>query len=60
VTEGYLEDGTTFEVDGLKASLAENGALSLSDRLAAVVGRVKRGDDALRDDLTILGVEDVR
>jgi phosphoserine phosphatase RsbU/P len=60
VTEGYLEDGTTFEVEGLKATLAENGALTLSKRLEAVVGRVKRGEDALRDDLTILGVEDVR
>ena len=60
VTEGYLDDGTTFEVEGLMASLTENGGLALADRLDAVVGKVKRGDDALRDDVTILGVEDVR
>ena len=60
LTEGYLEDGATFEVEGLKASITENGGLALSDRLDAVIGRVKRGDDALRDDVTILGIEDVR
>ena len=60
VTEGYLEDGTTFEVEGLKAAIAENRSLALADRLDAVVGHVKRGDRALRDDLPILGVEDVR
>ena len=58
VTEGYVEGGATFEVEGLKASIRENTALPLSRRLERVIARVSQGEGELRDDLTILAVED--
>lgn len=58
VTEGYLPDGTTLEVDGLKAMLEEARDSSLRERLAAVVSRLDPGDGDLRDDLTILAIDD--
>lgn len=57
VTEGYLEDGTTLEVEGLKSLIARLDGLGLTDRLEAIVARLDRGD-ALRDDVTVLVVED--
>ena len=58
VTEGYLDDGTTLEVDGLKALLEEARDRSLRERLATVVSRLDPGDGALRDDVTILAIDD--
>ena len=58
VTEGYLDDGTTLEVDGLKAMLEEARDRGLRERLAAIVARLDPGDGALRDDLTILAIDD--
>ncbi len=60
VTEGYLANGETLGVDGFKAVIRELEALPLAERLDAIVGRFDRGDVGLRDDLTILAVEDRR
>jgi len=58
VTEGYLDDGTTLEVDGLKAMLEEARESSLRERLLAIVARLDPAKGALRDDLTILAIDD--
>ena len=58
VTEGYLDDGTTLEVDGLKALLDEVRECTLKERLAAIVARLDPGEGALRDDLTVLAIDD--
>ena len=58
MTEGYLDDGTTLEVDGLKALLDEVRECTLKERLAAIVARLDPGEGALRDDLTVLAIDD--
>lgn len=58
VTEGYLEDGSEFQVDGLKKFIADNGMLTAPERLEAIVSRIDCGGRALRDDLTLLVIED--
>jgi sigma-B regulation protein RsbU (phosphoserine phosphatase) len=58
VTEGYLEDGSELEVEGFKALIRDNAALDTSGRLEAVISLIKRGDTALRDDLTVLAIDD--
>ena len=58
VTEGFLEDGSPLEVDGMKALIEENSSLPADERLQAVVGRLLREDEALHDDLTILAIDD--
>lgn len=56
VTEGALEDGTTFRVEGIKSLLTENACLPPADRLNAVVARLRRANKPLRDDVTLLVV----
>ncbi len=58
VTEGYLEDGRELEVGGFKELIRENSKLNVSGRLDAVIDRIDRGDEALRDDLTVLAIDD--
>ncbi len=58
VTEGYLEDGRELEVEGFKALIRENADKDVNGRLDAVIDRVDRGDEALRDDLTLLAIDD--
>ncbi|MCG8512396.1 MAG: SpoIIE family protein phosphatase, partial [Rhodospirillales bacterium] len=58
VTEGYVEEGQTLEVEGLKAILDANAEVPTADRLNAVVDRLRRAGHALRDDLTLLAVND--
>ena len=58
VTEGYLEDGSALEVDGLKALLQDNRKAGAARCLEAVISRIDRGEGELRDDLTILGIDD--
>ncbi|MBL4690095.1 MAG: SpoIIE family protein phosphatase, partial [Rhodospirillales bacterium] len=58
VTEGYLEDGSELEVEGFKALIRANAALDTSGRLEAVISLIKRVDTALRDDLTVLAIDD--
>ncbi len=60
VTEGYLEDGRELEVEGFKELIRKNADLSVAGRLEAVVNLVDRGDAALRDDLTVLAIDDAK
>ncbi|MCW8969835.1 MAG: PP2C family protein-serine/threonine phosphatase, partial [Rhodospirillales bacterium] len=58
VTEGRLADGNTLEVEGLKEILAVTSGLSLAERLNVVSERFGSGGAELRDDVTIIGIED--
>lgn len=58
LTEGYLEDGSELEVEGFKAVIRENANLDAAARLDAVIKLIDRGDVALRDDLTVLAIDD--
>ncbi len=60
VTEGYLEDGTVLEVEGLQALIRDSAGLGVAERLDAVVARLGGDRRALRDDLTMLAVQDTR
>ncbi len=57
VTEGYARDGRPLAIEGLMQVLRENAELPLPARLDAVVARLDHGPGALRDDVTILGVD---
>ncbi len=58
VTEGYIEGGETLEVEGLKAMLDANADMPAADRLNAVISRIRQTAGPLRDDLTLLAVND--
>ncbi|MEE8141390.1 MAG: SpoIIE family protein phosphatase, partial [Alphaproteobacteria bacterium] len=60
VTEGYTDGGAPLEVEGLKALIRKNAALTLAGRVDAVINRLRHGTGALRDDLTVLAIEDRR
>jgi phosphoserine phosphatase RsbU/P len=56
-TEGTLEDGSMFEVEGVEKLLVENRNQPLAFRLQSVVNAVNRGEGPLHDDITILGLD---
>jgi len=58
VTEGYLEDGSEMEVEGLQKILVDNSDQPTGERLSEVVKRVNLDGTKLRDDITILAVDD--
>ncbi len=58
VTEGYLEDGRELEVEGFMDLIRKNAHLDASGRLDVVINMIKRADTALRDDLTVLAIDD--
>jgi phosphoserine phosphatase RsbU/P len=58
VTEGYLADGSEMEVDGLTDILIAGKELPPGVRLAEVVEKIDLGSGPLRDDITILAVDD--
>jgi len=58
VTEGYLEDGSEFGAEGLMTLLTDMAGAPAADRLDAVTTRINRDNVALRDDLTLLVVDD--
>lgn len=58
VTEGYIEEGVTLEVEGVKDLLTANAGLSAPERLEKIIERISGTDLPLRDDLTILSVDD--
>ena len=60
VTEGYADDGAPLEVEGLKALIRKNDSLTLAGRVDAVISCLKQGAEALRDDVTMLAIEDRR
>ena len=58
VTEGYLADGSELGVEGAKELLHKHRLDDLGSRLETVISGVRGGAVTLRDDLTILGVDD--
>lgn len=60
LTEAKTEDGCMLGTEGVQVLLARHRALSAPDRLEAVVADVAKNGLALRDDLTMLVVEDRR
>jgi sigma-B regulation protein RsbU (phosphoserine phosphatase) len=58
VTEGYVEDERTLGVEGLKGILDASLRMPVADRLHAVIARLRRSGRPLRDDLTLLAVND--
>jgi sigma-B regulation protein RsbU (phosphoserine phosphatase) len=60
VTEGYIEEGVTLELEGVMKMLTENTALTAPQRLEKIIERITSTDLPLRDDLTMLAVDDHR
>ncbi|MBL6931361.1 MAG: SpoIIE family protein phosphatase [Rhodospirillales bacterium] len=58
VTEGYLEDGSELEADGLKKILIDTAGEPAATRLKTVIDCINRENVALRDDLTLLAIDD--
>lgn len=58
VTEGYLEDGSELGADGLRAIVSEHQDAPVMRRLQAVTERLARDGVKLRDDLTLLALDD--
>jgi len=58
MTEGYLEDGSMLEVDGLKKRITEFSALPAMERLHTLLEPLYRENVALHDDLTVLAIDD--
>ena len=58
VTEGYLETGATLQVSGLERAIGEHGNLPLPDRIDAIANLFKSAGGFLRDDVTLLAVDD--
>jgi len=57
VTEGYVEDGSEFGVEGLIDLIKEKRKETPSERLKAVVSKFSHEGVSLRDDLTLLVLE---
>jgi len=58
LTEGYLADGSEMGTDGLKERLLQTQASPHDVRIDSVIGLIHRGGTPLRDDLTILVLDD--
>jgi sigma-B regulation protein RsbU (phosphoserine phosphatase) len=58
VTEGYLVDGSEMGVDGLTDILHASRMLTAEKRLTDVVDKIDLGSGPLRDDITILSIDD--
>jgi phosphoserine phosphatase RsbU/P len=58
VTEGYLKDGGTLQVEGFETVIGENAGLPLAQRLDKVAALFGGAGRTLRDDVTMLGVDD--
>ena len=58
VTEGYLESGKELGLAGLKQFLTEKGTEVVSLRLAMVAEALTKSHGSLRDDVTLLAVDD--
>lgn len=58
VTEGYLKGGGTLQVEGFEAIIRENAGAPLAQRLDNVAALFGGAGRTLRDDVTMLGVDD--
>ncbi len=57
ITEGFIAKDETLGITGLLTLILEVGARPAQQRLAAIVDRIRRSPEPLRDDTTILLVE---
>jgi len=57
VTEGYQEDGSELGAEGVRDLLNEHRDAPVGTRLAAIAEIINRRGQALRDDLTLLGID---
>jgi phosphoserine phosphatase RsbU/P len=57
VTEGYMANGEEMEVEGVKAQLLESRHEPIGARLRRIAAIIDRGEGALRDDLTLIGID---
>lgn len=58
VTEGYLDGGGTLQVEGFETVIGENAGVPLAQRLDNVTALFGGAGRTLRDDVTMLGVDD--
>ena len=58
VTEGYTADGEELGVEGVKAMLSTHADEKLNRRLEMVAALINRDGGPLRDDLTLLAIDD--
>ncbi len=58
VTEGYLESGKELGLAGLKGFLTRNASEAVPQRLLRVAEELTLSQTALRDDVTLLAVDD--
>mgnify|MGYP002629911480 CR=1 FL=1 len=58
VTEGYTVDGEELEVEGVKRMLSIHADKKLNQRLEMVAALIDRDGGPLRDDLTLLAIDD--
>ena len=57
VTEGYTADGNEMETEGVKRQLMDTNLEPIGTRLQLIAQAIDRGEGALRDDLTLLGID---
>lgn len=58
VTEGYIAENEELGIDGLKEMLLGDDQNTTSDTLSLVAKRIGDASEALRDDVTIVGIDD--
>lgn len=58
VTEGYVAAGRELGVDGFKAAMAAREPAAVAERLAALADRIAGSGVPLRDDITVLAIDD--
>lgn len=57
VTEGYTADGSELGAEGVRKLLAAGKNDPIGQRLAVITEAINRTGEALRDDLTLIGVD---
>jgi sigma-B regulation protein RsbU (phosphoserine phosphatase) len=57
VTEGVVENGGRLEVEGFKEIISANAGTPLSERIDAVISRLKGSGRRRHDDITVLALE---
>lgn len=57
VTEGYKKDGSELGAEGVKEILSKHQKDQIKVRLNTIAGKIARSGEALRDDLTLIGID---
>jgi len=58
VTEGYIAEGEELGIDGLKGILSAPDESPMAEMLSNIAGKIDSVEGALRDDVTIIGIDD--